>query len=1095
VAIEPRWDEPLAAETDPGAPARAGERLYVATGDGLEIYDLRTRERLASIAVPGATAVAIDAEAHEAFVGTDAGEVFVLDTAIPADTLRAWEAGSASGGMEPIAFADVGAPVERLWSAGDADYVMAAISDSGLVTLDAATGAELSRLSLPGRAEVADAGRIAALVANPDEVPDPRAAAAEVSALVGGEEAAYVARLASEAGTVVLTSDITESREALDAAIADGRLPGHRIMDVPRVAVAEGAGVTFLEPATGRETGSVPLDEPATGIAAVEGPDEPALYVASGSTLATVEIPTDETTAALGATVWMPGRVERVTFDPASQLVHALGLTPDGSASTIYVVEPRGNSVFADARLPFAPVAWATDVAADHPSADRQQILAFAADGAGAAVSIGQHAFAWRLPGVAAGVLMAALLFLLARILFRRRAIAVLVGVFVLADGMLFAQSRIAMNDSYVALFILAAVTLFAAIWTGAWRWRGAFWVGLPLVGMLLGLAFASKWVAIYAIGGIGLLVLLRSALGRWLIVLGLATISASLGYMAIATGPEATTGGNVVFLLLTVGLTLLAAALVVLHPVAWTVEEVRIAIAGPLGAGALLGLASIPLGLGQEAQALAVGVMALGGVAAGAFWLAGRLDLGPLAPPPPPDDPAALLPRADPAPAGWLRPGWLGGIPILWAGLSLVAVPLAVYVASYLPWAALGNQLVPGVPAGHDGQTLLDLTRGMYDYHNNLRATHAAASPWWAWPADLKPVWFYQESFAGPTVGAIYDGGNLATWWLSIPAFAFVAWQAFRRRSLALAFVAIMFASLWLPWARIDRATFQYHYYTALPFVLLALAYFVAEVWHGPSRRTWLLARGAAVGALLAPVGLWLFRGPLCVLIDVERANPGSQACSSAASLSVSLTGQLAGVLAILVVVGGLLVWQLLALDRVARVAGGRDETGPRLVRIGATAVGGLAALAVATLVLPATPLIVYPNVPGEILALGLLLVVGPLAYLVWGATSPRRFVVGLVLVAAFVFVLFYPNLSGLPLPTGIHNWYQGLLPTWLYPFQFPVNTDAAVTVSLLGPWPLILFVAVLLAAGFVGYSAWAWRLALAERAAEGRAEDAAGS
>ena len=55
----------------------------------------------------------------------------------------------------------------------------------------------------------------------------------------------------------------------------------------------------------------------------------------------------------------------------------------------------------------------------------------------------------------------------------------------------------------------------------------------------------------------------------------------------------------------------------------------------------------------------------------------------------------------------------------------------------------------------------------------------------------------------------------------------------------LALGLLAIMFASLWLPWARIDRATFQYHYYTALPFAILALAYFVAELWHGPSRRT----------------------------------------------------------------------------------------------------------------------------------------------------------------------------------------------------------------------------------------------------------------
>ena len=75
------------------------------------------------------------------------------------------------------------------------------------------------------------------------------------------------------------------------------------------------------------------------------------------------------------------------------------------------------------------------------------------------------------------------------------------------------------------------------------------------------------------------------------------------------------------------------------------------------------------------------------------------------------------------------------------------------------------------------------------------------------------------------------------ATWspggWPCRPS-AFVAWQAFRRRSAALALIAIAFAVQWISWARIDRAAFQYHYYTALPFVFLALAYFLAELWHG---------------------------------------------------------------------------------------------------------------------------------------------------------------------------------------------------------------------------------------------------------------------
>ena len=77
---------------------------------------------------------------------------------------------------------------------------------------------------------------------------------------------------------------------------------------------------------------------------------------------------------------------------------------------------------------------------------------------------------------------------------------------------------------------------------------------------------------------------------------------------------------------------------------------------------------------------------------------------------------------------------------------------------------------------------------------------------------------------------------------------------MAFKRRSLALTLIAIGFAAQWIPWARIDRAAFQYHYYTALPFVVLALAYFIAELWHGASRHTWALARVAAALAIIGP-------------------------------------------------------------------------------------------------------------------------------------------------------------------------------------------------------------------------------------------------
>ncbi len=1087
VAIEPRWEDPTGA---PGSVREGGDRLYVATGSEVRVFDLQTRERLATFVLPGAGAVALDAAGHRLYVGTATGSILRLDTAVSRGDLQAGDAGAAAPvTLEPLA--TVGGAVDRLWIVDAGATLVAATPGDGLVSLDVTSGSQLASFSLPGRTEVVDAGTVNALVADPATVGDPAAAAAELAKILGGTAATYEKQLRSGAPQVTITTAIKEQRTALDAAIASGALAGLSVASVPRMAVADAGGVAFVDSQTGAVTERVAIPGGATGLVRADGLDAPMLYAATGKALAAVRLPTDGAAPSVDQTVWMPAAITRVTYDAASQIVHALGRTPDGSGWTVYVVEPRGNSVFADARLPFDPTTWATDANADLPATDREQLLVFGGDGAAASVDIGQHAFAWRLPGVITGALMAGILFLLARILFRRRSVAILAGVFGLLDGMFFVQQRIAMNDTYAALFIVAAVTVFAAIWTGAWKWRGAFWVGMPLVGVLLGLALASKWVALYAVGAIGVLVLVRSALGRVVVVLGLVGITAVLGYMAVSVPSGATASGNTAFLAIMIGLTLVAAAVTVLHPIAWTVEEVRIAVAGPAAAGAAVALAAIPLGLVTTALALALGCMGVAALAAGGFWVAGRLGFGPLAPPLAPDDPAALLDPPAPAPDGWLRPGWGWGIPIGWAGVSLLAIPAAVYVALYLPWVALGNRLTASFPAGKSGQTLLDLTKSMYDYHNTLRATHAAASPWWGWPLDLKPVWFFQQGFAGSTSGAIYDGGNPAIWWLAIPAIAFVAWQAYRRRSLGLALISIVVAWLWISWARIDRATFEYHFYTTLPFMVLGLAYFVAELWHGPSARTWRLARAGAAAALLAPVVMWLGKGPLCAIAGVEKVNAGSQACSAAASLPFTLTAQVVGLIAVLVVGGGLLVWQLIRLDRSIRAGADQGEAGAASRRILLTGFLAGAGLVAAALFFPATPLVETPSVPGEVLSLLLLLVLGPIAWLAWSARSPRRFAAGFVLVAVVVFVAFYPNWSGLPLPNGIFNWYQGLLPTWLYPFQFAVNTDPAFSVSFASPWPLLLFAAVLVSAVIVAYSAWVWRIAIAERLADERLAD----
>jgi predicted membrane-bound dolichyl-phosphate-mannose-protein mannosyltransferase len=762
-----------------------------------------------------------------------------------------------------------------------------------------------------------------------------------------------------------------------------------------------------------------------------------------------VAIPNDDA-ARVYATVDMPNAVERVYWNDATTYVHVVGTSQDGTSPTVYIVEPRANSIFADARLPNEPQALAWDVNADWPAEDRNDLLAIDSAGQISTIDTGNNQFAYRFPGVLAASLTAVCIYLLARFLFARRSVAVIASLLALADGMFFANARIAMNDTYVAFFIVAAFTLFVPIWLGRWRNRFAIAASLAGVGVLLGLALASKWVGAYAIGAVVLLILLRSALGRVIALIGMIGLTALLGYLAITPNPTVENPQlNYPFLILMIVLTVMLAIAIVVRPVRMTRDELRLAIAAPILPGiALLALGAYRFLTGSGAVdgetftptrlvMLGLTLVIVGLFITAAAWVAGQRGYGPLAGPDTVDPDRE--PAAPPPSRGWLRPGsGFLGLPWLLALGAITAVPLAVYVLSYIPWVNLGNQWFAGYPEGHTGQTFIALQQSMYDYHNYLRATHPASSPWWAWPLDLKPVWFEQQDYAGGTTAVIYDTGNLVIFWLAIPAVAWVAYQAWKRRSLALTFLVLSIACLWLPWARIDRATFQYHIFTTLPFSIMALAYFLAELWHGPSRRTWALARVAAAIAIIGPPLLWLMRLPLCAIARTQSVNPGTEVCGS---LSRTLTLTDIQIVGLVLVVGGLAAAGALYYNMRTQAFVSTSQSLMLPVAFSISLIGVAVILIGAAI--PGQP-VFQMQVQAEWPALAALALLAIPAYFVLRAKDPRRYVVGTLIAAGLWFVLFYPNIASLPVPTPLSQIHLGLLPTWNWGFQFGVNMDA---------------------------------------------------
>jgi len=1054
-ATETRWspsDQP---------DQRDGDRLYVVTPTNVRVYDLATQQQVATI-TGSYSAVAVDQAAHVLFLANASGQVWQLPTA-ELDLIRMNAQAPTQIAPSPLSqVAGLAGDLNRLSVAGG--HVIAVSAGGTLASIDPSSGAVTGRTTLASPAGLVEVPAHALVVVDPSQVPDTSALAARLGPIIGVSPETIRAELDAAPGPVAVTGYADAFLDNIQSAIDGGDLPGVSVQQGTGVAVATASGIAILDANSLGQLDFITNAAPVTGIDLMaSGLDQPTIYAAAGKQLITVKLPSDGAPMA-GDTVPMPNTVTQVYWNPATTEIHALGVTQDGSSPTVYVVEPRGNSIYADARLNAQPIAVALDVQPLRPAQDRDNLLALTANGQLMTVDIGNNQFAYRFPGVLGGALLSLFLYLLTRFLFRRRSVAVIVSLLVLAGGMFFANSRIAMNDIYVAVFIVAAFAVFVPLWLGRWQRSWQVVGGLLLVGVLLGLALASKWVGLYALGAVALLILLRSALGRFVALVLMILMTGLLGYIAITPNPAVINPQiNYPFLALMLLLTTLLAAAMVLRPVRFTMDELRLLVAGPLVLGLPLlaygvyGLVTGPTALAETSTPTLLvyvgGGLAVFGLAclAGA-WLAGRTGRGPLA-----RHPRAVAdPAAPPPPSGWLRPGsGFLGLPWLLGLGVIVAIPLVVYVISYIPWINLGNQWFTGYPPGHTGQTFLDLQISMYDYHDYLRATHPASSPWWAWPLDLKPVWFAQFNYANGTTAVIYDTGNIVIFWLSLPAVAWVSWQAWQRRSLPLTFIVIAIMSLWLPWARIDRATFQYHFFTVLPFSFLALAYFLAELWHGPSPPTWLLARASAALAIIGAPLLWLLRLPLCGLARTEQVNAGTEVCGA---LSRDLTLTDIQVVGLLLAVSGLALAGALFYGRLRARSpafdeddGGRSAGSGRSRAISASAMllpgmFGLALLGVTIVILgaglPGTP-VFQANVLAEEPALIALLLLAVPAYFVLRALDPRRFVIGVLVAAGVWFVVFYPNIANLPVPTPLSQIHLGLLPTWNWGFQFGVNLD----------------------------------------------------
>ena len=151
------------------------------------------------------------------------------------------------------------------------------------------------------------------------------------------------------------------------------------------------------------------------------------------------------------------------------------------------------------------------------------------------------------------------------------------------------------------------------------------------------------------------------------------------------------------------------------------------------------------------------------------------------------------------------------------WCCLFFIAIPFGIYFAAFLPITTLSHN------GGKLWWAFWNYQTTMFNYHAHLEATHSFASPWYEWPFDIRPIWYFaQDNWNG--YSTISSFGNPLLWWGCLPALAAAAYLWWKERPRWAAVVLAGFGSVYLPWVLVPRLTFIYHYFTAVPFLVVAL-------------------------------------------------------------------------------------------------------------------------------------------------------------------------------------------------------------------------------------------------------------------------------
>ena len=192
----------------------------------------------------------------------------------------------------------------------------------------------------------------------------------------------------------------------------------------------------------------------------------------------------------------------------------------------------------------------------------------------------------------------------------------------------------------------------------------------------------------------------------------------------------------------------------------------------------------------------------------------------------------------------------------IFFSIIFFVAIPAAIYLASYIPYVLADADKNGTVPTF---MRLLELTWDnqvfMLTYHQGVHTPHPYESYWYQWILDARPILYYRDwdyLYTNGVQSLFASFNNPMVSWAGLLAFFGVLVQTIRRNSGRGLFILIAILSQFVPWLGIGRILFAYHYFPTTLFLVFAIAYLMNDMMIR-HRKGWRLAVYGFTGCTVA--------------------------------------------------------------------------------------------------------------------------------------------------------------------------------------------------------------------------------------------------